>query len=89
MANGRGNTVSVISGQTNTVVATIRVPGDPDAVAVNPKTDTVYVADAVSNKVSVINGQTNTVVATIRVGRLPQAVAVNPKTGTVCGQLSE
>jgi YVTN family beta-propeller protein len=48
------NTVSVISGQTNTVTATIRVGLDPRGVAANPKTNTIYVANSGSNTVSVL-----------------------------------
>jgi DNA-binding beta-propeller fold protein YncE len=46
--------VSVISGRTNTVVATIRVGLTPDGVAVNPKTGTIYAANSDDSTVSVI-----------------------------------
>ncbi len=75
-------TVSVISGRTNTVVASIRVGQAPQGVAVNPKTDTVYVANGDNNTVSVINGRTDTAVARIRVGRIPDGVATDPKSDT-------
>src|SRR6266581_3601133 len=78
---GEGRTVSVISGRTNTVVATIPDGQGPFGVAVNPKTNTIYVTNPPSETVTVISGQTNTVVATIPVaGGLPSGVAVNPKT---------
>jgi DNA-binding beta-propeller fold protein YncE len=51
--------VSVISGQNNTVVATIHAGGFPVGVAADPQTNTVYVAQAVHNVVSVISGKTN------------------------------
>src|SRR5215468_1599031 len=63
------------------VTATIPVRQRPDAVAVNPKTNTIYVANHGST-VSVINGHTNSVVATITVASLPNGVAVNPSTNT-------
>jgi YVTN family beta-propeller protein len=66
------------------VAATIPVRQRPDAVAVNPKTNTVYVANRLDpGRVSVISGQTDTVTATIPVGHLPAGVAVNPSTNTV------
>ena len=65
------------------VTATIPVGRFPVGVAVNPRTDTIYVANANSGTVSVISGRTNTVVATIRVGRVPGGVAVNPRTNTI------
>ena len=40
----------------------------PLAVAVNPSTNTVYVANFGDNSVSVIKGKTNTVTATVPVG---------------------
>jgi YVTN family beta-propeller protein len=65
------------------VTATIPVGRFPVGVAVNPRTDTIYVANANNGTVSVISGRRNTVVATIRVGRVPGAVAVNPRTDTI------
>ena len=76
------NTVSVISGQTNTVTATIPV-GNPQGMAVNPLTGGVYVTNFNDGTMSVISGQTNTVTATIPVGSLPISAAVNPLTGDV------
>ena len=76
------NTVSVISGRTDTVTATITV-GNPQGVAVNPVTGTVYVANSSGGTVSVISGRTGTVTGTITVGTTPVGVAVNPVTGTV------
>jgi len=76
--------VSVISGRTNTVTATVPVGGiGPFGVAANPKTNTIYVTRQFGpGTVSVISGRTNTVTATIPVGFAPQGVAVNPKTNT-------
>src|SRR5258707_4306007 len=53
------------------VTATIRVGRVPGGVAVNPRTDTIYVANANSGTVSVISGRTNTVVGTVRGGGRP------------------
>ena len=52
-------------------------------MAVNPSTNTVYVANSGSNSVSVIDGSNNTVTATVSVPLGPVGVAVNPSTNTV------
>jgi YVTN family beta-propeller protein len=54
VANSFDNTVSLISGRTNTVTATIPVGREPLGVAANPKTNTAYVANTGSNTVSVL-----------------------------------
>jgi YVTN family beta-propeller protein len=50
---------------------TITVGTSPQGVAVNPSTNTVYVANFYGNTLSVIAGSTNTVAATVSVGRHP------------------
>jgi YVTN family beta-propeller protein len=54
VANAGSNTVSVIDGTTNTVVATVTVGTTPFGVAANPVTNRIYVTNAGSNTVSVI-----------------------------------
>jgi YVTN family beta-propeller protein len=54
----------------------------PLGVAVNPVTNTAYVANFFGNTVSVISGRTGTVTVTIPVGTGPAGVAVNPVTNT-------
>jgi len=61
----------------------IAVGSKPWAVAVNPKTNRVYVANEGDGTVSVIDGDTAAVVATIPVGYMPWAVAVNPDTNRI------
>jgi YVTN family beta-propeller protein len=56
-----------------TVVATIPVGANPDWVAVDRRTNLIYVVNVGSNTVSVIDGSTNTVVATDTVANFPQA----------------
>lgn len=53
-ANELAGTVSVISGQTNTVTATIHVGSVPRGVAVDTKAKATYVANLDSNTVSVL-----------------------------------
>ena len=62
------------------VTATIGVGLHPAAVAVDPGTHTVFVANATGDSVSVIDENTNTVTATIPLpsGANPVAVAVDP-----------
>jgi YVTN family beta-propeller protein len=52
-------------------------------VAVNPNTNTIYVANSGNKTVSVMDGKTNEVVQTIRVGDSPAGVAVDSITGKV------
>jgi YVTN family beta-propeller protein len=93
VANFLSDTVSVISARTNTVVATIRLGRAgrctctfdlPFWVAVNPRTNTVYVTNEGSGhlSVSVINARTNKAVARIRLPFSPEGIAVNPRTNT-------
>lgn len=53
------------------VVATVPAGTSPFAVAVNPATNRIYVANINSNNVTVIDGATDTVAATILVGAAP------------------
>jgi YVTN family beta-propeller protein len=74
---GSGDVLVVdLESRTHTV---IRVGNYPCAIAVNPKTHMVYVANYVDNTVSVIDGSGGRVTATIPVGRHPQSLAVDPK----------
>ncbi|MGI0019304.1 MAG: YncE family protein [Nitrososphaera sp.] len=69
--------------------ATIPVGEDPKDVAVNPKTNMVYVANF--DNVAVIDGSTNTVVSKIPIGDVNGwAIEVNPNSGKVyvAGHLS-
>ena len=80
ISNSLDNTVSVISPETNTVIATVPVGSSPFGVAVapaGPAAGDVYVTNSGSNTVSVIN-PVNTVIATVPVGSSPFGVAVSP-----------
>lgn len=50
--------MNVINGATNTVTATVTVGLLPWAIAVNPITNTIYVANYDGDTVSVIDGAT-------------------------------
>ena len=80
VANYGSNTVSVIDGKTNQVVASdITVGQNPAGITVNPATNMVYVANSgsnTSNTVSVIDGKTNQVVTNIPYITNPFTVAL-------------
>src|SRR5438093_906153 len=67
------NTVSVISGTTNSVIATVPVGVSPLGVAYG--NGNIYVANYDSSSVSVISSTTNSVIATVPVGTNPLGVA--------------
>ena len=83
VVNGLSDTVSVIDGSTNTVVATIPVGKTPSGIAFNPDNGNVYVTNKVNHTVSVIDGSTNTVLGTIAVGDRPFGIAYNPDNGNL------
>ncbi|GAF96679.1 unnamed protein product, partial [marine sediment metagenome] len=78
--------VAVIDSSTNNVTATIPIENGTlshvRGIAVNPNTNTVYVATANSSSpvggIAVIDGVTNAVTAYITVGQNPWGLAVNP-----------
>ena len=81
--NTSSNTVFVINGATNKIIANISVGLDPIGVAVDTSNGYVYVTNSGSNNVSVINGATNTVIANIAVGSMPYGVAYDSSNGYV------
>ena len=88
--NSAKGLVTVISGRTNKVIATIPVGSYPGQAVISPKTGEVYVtstgASATSTTMTVINGRTNKVITTIKVGGSSNALqetAISPKTGDI------
>lgn len=61
----------------------ISVGGGPIAMALNPATEKIYVANQNSNSVTVIDANANSVISTIAVGKAPSAVAINAQTNTI------
>ena len=82
MANDGSASVTVIHGATNNTT-TVAAGSEPQAVAVNPDTNRIYVANYNADNVTVIQGATNTT-STVAAGTRPQAVAANPVTGRIC-----
>ena len=65
------------------MTSTFTVGNNPEAVAVNPVTRTVYVANFGGVSMSVINGRTNTVTTTVQDIEFPQQIAVDTANNTV------
>jgi YVTN family beta-propeller protein len=64
-------------------VTKITVDRNPDFVAVNSTTNTIYSSNSGAGTVTVIDGATNRRTATISVGGLPQGIAVNSATNQI------
>ena len=83
--------VTVIDGKSGNVTdihagafpTSFRVVYVPTFIAVNPNTNTIYVAHYGLNYIRVIDGYTNTNVTDIRVPYTPTSIAVNPNTNTI------
>ncbi len=71
---GRFNTtgsVSVINSSTNTIMRSLTVGNNPQAIEYNSANGLVYAANLLSDTLSIINGTSNQVVNTIPVGKSP------------------
>lgn len=77
VTDGGSNSVTVLDLINMVSAKAIPVGADPDAVAVNPKSNEVYVANAGSGTISVIDAATNQVSATIAVHRQPVSIDLN------------
>lgn len=75
VTNSGSDSVTVIDGSNNSVIATIAVGAAPSGVVVAPS-GLIYVVTTGANTVSVIDASTNTVTASIPVGSHPSGVAV-------------
>jgi YVTN family beta-propeller protein len=79
--------VSVINGTTNTIVATIPVGKNPQAIAYNPANGLLYVANTLSDTLSIINGTSNSLIGSMPLGdypgKSPTGIAVNPINNTI------
>jgi YVTN family beta-propeller protein len=65
------------------VIASVAAGKRPQAIAVNPKTNRIYVANTHSKNVTVIDGATHSVVAVVPAGDGPYSVAVNEATNKI------
>jgi large repetitive protein len=84
-AEPAANQVAVLNGATNSVINAISTDGSPEAVAVDPGTDTVYASvwsgSAANSVIDVIDGKTGTVTGSI--GVASTALAFDSTTGTL------
>ncbi|MGQ9571892.1 MAG: serine hydrolase [Dehalococcoidia bacterium] len=83
VANAGTDNVSVISGVTGSVIATVPVGRAPRGLAVDPQANRIYVANSGGNDLTVIDGESNKVVATLSAGNVPSDIATDPNTGRV------
>jgi YVTN family beta-propeller protein len=75
--NGEGNTVSIFEGKSGNIVATIPAGREPDALALEPKSDLLVVANAESDDLTLIDVKRLAVVGEIAVGGKPEFLAVD------------
>lgn len=78
VSNSGDNTISVVDGITNKVIATINVGLNPDGMALTPDNSTLYVANFGEGTLSIINVASLTVTATIPIGDGPSGVVILP-----------
>jgi YVTN family beta-propeller protein len=81
VANGSGNTVSVVDGTSFKNLDTITVESNPSAIAVNSTTNMVYVVNFGAQSVTVIDGTTNAITATLSGGS--GQIAINTVTNRI------
>ena len=77
-----GLLLAAASAQAQSVIAQLIAGVDPRAVAVNPVTNRIYVANENSNTVTVIDGATHAT-TTLPVGSGPQHIAINTATNKI------
>ncbi|RME81190.1 MAG: hypothetical protein D6775_14260, partial [Caldilineae bacterium] len=78
-----GQSVYVIDGFSNSIIAKIPVCREPFGIDVNKMTNKVYVACFADGAVAVINGNNNTVMKTFGVGPEPTYVDINELTNRI------
>ena len=74
--------VYVVDGNTNTILDILKIP-KPCGIAVNPKTNMIYVSSESTDSVIVIDGKTNEFLANVTTGHKPRGVGVNSDTNMV------
>ena len=85
--NDNMKTVSLINGSTNNFITDIKITNigqikdmpNPQGIAVDTKTNIVYVVFSSTNSLFVINGSDNSI-SSIRTSNNPEAIAINMKT---------
>lgn len=82
-AGTTGNTVSVVSDSTNTVIANVSVGDSPNGVAYDPAQGELFVSNGGSDNVSVINDTNLSVVATISLSSGPSGIVYDGGQGEI------
>lgn len=84
---GVGGAILLISGQTNTVIATVPVPlseSPTDTIVFDSANDNLYATNSGSDTVYVISGKTNTVIGNpITVGSGPEGISFDSANGNL------
>jgi len=88
VADAGTNSISIINGTTQTLVANLSVGINPWGIAVDPYTNMVYVTNMGSSNVAIVNGLNGTnhvpsVAKLVHVGNSPKGVAVDGATDLV------
>lgn len=78
VSNLHSNTISVVDGSTDKLLASIYVGNSPSTVVVNPSSEKLYVTNSGSNTVSVVDTLTNKKTTDIMVGSKPIDLALDP-----------
>ena len=83
VANFNDDTVTVVDGASNTIVATISVGDGPAFIAVNKLTNRVYVGNENNKTISFIDGRTLMVVSTLAVPLRPGLLVADETTSRI------
>lgn len=79
ISDGVGNAIVVFSRETLAVIAKVPAGANPDGIAFEPVTNTVWAFNGKSHDASVMDAVTNTVIATIALGGKPEFPQVDGK----------
>jgi YVTN family beta-propeller protein len=69
--------------ETSGSVTNIATGATPCAVAINPATNLIYVANHEDDSVTVLDGTQSKVLATVKVGEKPQGIAIDAKANRI------
>jgi YVTN family beta-propeller protein len=80
VVNHEDNSVTVIDGTKNKILATVKVGEKPQGIAIDAKANRIYVANVHGDSISVIDGARNVMIDALPTGHNPYALAVNETT---------
>lgn len=80
VSNFNNQSASVIDVSKYEIVKTVYVGYDPQGIAIDSMTNTIYVA-SLAGHVSLINGSSHELIGTISVGQFPEGIAFNKNNG--------